>query len=134
MLTYFKIKLDLSWDESPKGRIFVVIIATTEHEFGSSTHVCANTKYQKDVTSMCHTSGCSTIKVLSQFDVKLETSICSLDQGMTVVGLNALNVYIDEKRATPFQHADLKKVMDGALITATEAPRAQKLGYASPLS
>ena len=119
MLTFFKInsEQDLEWDDNPNDlSIFIVIIASVQHEFGLSTHIVANRKHQKDVTSKFNVLGCSTIKVVSQFDINLETSISSLKEGMHVVGLNALRVFIEAKRARPFLYADLKRVMEAAEI------------------
>ena len=124
MLTFFKInsEQDSEWDDNPNDlSIFIVIIASVQHEFGLSTHIVAN--HQKAVTSKLNVLGCSTAKVVSQFDTNLETSISSLKEGMLVVGLNALKAFIEAKRARPFLRADLKRVMEGAeiaMITSTE--------------
>ena len=121
MLTFFKInsEQDLEWDDNPNDlSIFIVIIASVQHEFGLSTYIVANRKHQKAVTSKFNVLGCSTIKVVSQFDINLETSISSLKEGMHVVGLNALKTFIEAKRARPFLCADLKRVMEGAEIAA----------------
>ena len=121
MLSYFKINSegDLKWDDDPEGGVFVIIIATTQHEFGISNYVCTNTKHQRDVTSRYRTDGCSTVKVLSQFDVKVETSVSSLQEGMRIVGLGALSKYLDIKRTTPFQNADLRRVLEDAITNAS---------------
>ena len=119
MLTYFKVNSEqaLEWNEDLNDlTFFIVIIATVEHEFGLSTYIVANRKHQKDVTSRFSVLGCSTTKVVSQFDIKTETGITCLKGGMPVVGLNALRKFIEAKRATPFRCADLKWVMEGAEI------------------
>ena len=139
MLTFFKInsEQDLEWDDNPNDlSIFIVIIASVQHEFGLSTYIVANRKHQKAVTSKFNVLGCSTIKVVSQFDINLETSISSLKEGMHVVGLNALKVFIEAKRARPFLYADLKRVMEGAEIaritnTQEEEERTSGLGHAT---
>ena len=139
MLTFFKINSEqdlLEWDDNPNDlSIFIVIIASVQHEFGLSTHVVANRKHQKAVTSKFNVLGCSTIKVVSQFDINLETSISSLKEGMPVVGLNALKAFIEAKRARPFLHADLKRVMEGAeiarIISTQEEEGTSGLGYAT---
>ena len=91
-----------------------MIIVSVQHEFGLSAHIVANRKHQKAVTSKFNVLGCSTAKVVSQFDVTLETSISSLKEGMRAVGLNALRAFIEAKRARPFLCADLKQVLVGA--------------------
>ena len=111
MLTFFKInsEQDLEWDDNPNElSIFIVIIASVQCKFDLSTHIVANRKHQKAVTSEFNVLGCSTTKVVSQFDVDLETLISSLKEGMHVVGLNALKAFIEAKRARPFLCADLK--------------------------
>ena len=138
MLTFFKInsEQDLEWDDNPNDlSIFIVIIASVQHKFGLSTYIVANTKHQKDVTSKFNFLGCSNIKVVSQFDANLETSISSLKEGMHVVGLNALRAFIEAKRARPFLYADLKRVMEAAeiaRITYTQEKETEGLGWPSP--
>ncbi len=140
MLTFFKInsEQDLEWDDNPNDlSIFIVIIASVQHEFGLSTYIVANRKHQKAVTSKFNVLGCSTIKVVSQFDTNLETSISSLKEGMHVVGLNALKAFIEAKLARPFLYADLKRVMEGAAeiaagTNAQEEDETSSLGCATP--
>ena len=137
MLTYFKInsEQELEWDDTTPHdlSIFIVIIASVQHEFGLSTCIVANRKHQKAVTSKFNVLSCSTIKVVSQFDILLETSISSLKEGMHVVGLNALKAFIEAKRNRPFLHVDLKRVMEAseiAAITKTqEEDETSSLGY-----
>ena len=98
MLTFFKInsEQDLEWEVNPDDlSIFIVIIASVQHEFGLSTYIVANRKHQKAVTSKFNVLflGCSTTKVVSQFDINLQTLISSLKEGMPVAGLNALKAF-----------------------------------------
>ena len=139
MLTFFKInsEQDSEWDDNPNDlSIFIVIIASVQHEFGLSTYIVANRKHQKVVTSKFNVLGCSTMKVVSQFDVNLETSISYLKEGMPVVVLNALKAFIEAKRARPFLCADLKRVMEGAEIaritSAQEEEGTSGSGHATP--
>ena len=118
MLSFFKInsEQELEWDDNPNAlSIFIVIITTKEHKFGLSTYVISNRR-QKAVTSRFCILGCSTAKVVSQFNTKTETGITCLKEGMPVVELNALKAFIEAKRARPFLYADLKRVMEGAEI------------------
>ena len=137
MITHFKInsELDLEWNEDPDDDIFIAILATMRHEFGLSACVVANRNHQKDVTNEFRTVGCSTIKHVTQFDVKLETSISSLREGMRVVGLGALGAYLDNKRMARFQHADLRELLDSAIVAVApeeEQEETESLGCASP--
>ena len=52
---------------------------------------------------------------------------------MRVVGLGALGEYLDIKRTTPFQHADLKRLLDNAIVAAGvgEQEETESFGYAS---
>ena len=93
-----------------------MIIASVQHEFGISTHIVADRKHQKAVASKFNVLGCTTAKVVSQFDANLETSVSSLKEGTPAVGLNALKAFIEAKCARPFLCADLKRVMEGAEI------------------
>ena len=72
MLTHFKTCSEqaLEWDEDLNDlTVFIVIIATVKHEFGLGTHVVSNRR-QKAVTSRFCVLGHSTVKVISQFDMK----------------------------------------------------------------
>ena len=139
MLTYFKINSEqaLEWDEDLNDlTIFIVIITTVEHEFGLSTCAVSNRR-QKAVTSRFCVLGCSTTKVVSQFDIKTKTGVTCLKEGMPVVGLNALKAFIEAKRARPFLYANLKQVMEGAEIARiTNAQEEEEgtsgLGHATP--
>ena len=137
MLTFFKINSEqaLEWNDDPNDlSIFIVIITSVQHEFGLSTYVVANRKHQKAVTSKFYVLGCSTIKVVSQFDITLETSISSLKEGMNVVGLNALKAFIEAKCARPFLYTDLKREMEGAEFAGsidTEEDETSSLGCAT---
>ena len=111
MLTFFKINSEqqLEWNNDPQDLcIFIVIIAIVEHEFGVSTYLLCNRKQQRIVSSKFNVLGLSTVKVASQFDIKTETGVESLKEGMPVIGLNALRAFLEAKRKRPFVHADLK--------------------------
>ena len=120
MLTYFKINSEqaLEWDEDSNDlSIFIVIVAAVHHEFGVSTFVLSNRKQQSAISSKFKVLGLSTVSVVSQFDVKIETGVECLREGMRVIGLNGLRAFIEAKRSRPFMYADLKRVMTAAEIT-----------------
>ena len=110
MLTYFKINSEqhLEWEDDHQDLCtFIVVIARVEHEFGVSTYLLCNRK-QSIVSSKFNVLGLSTIKVVSQFDIKTETGAVSLKEGMPVIGLNSLRAFLEAKHKRPFTCAALK--------------------------
>ena len=90
------------------------IIAVVEHEFFVSTYLLCNRKQQRILSSKFQVLGLSTIKVISQFDMKTETGVASLKEVMAVIGLNALRAFLDAKRKRPFVYADLNRISEAA--------------------
>ena len=110
---------NVAWDEDSNDlSIFIVIVAAVYHEFGVSTFVLSNKKQQSAISSKFKVLGLSTVSIVSQFDVKTETGVEGLREGMRVIGLNGLQVFIEAKRSRPFMYADLKRVMTAAEITS----------------
>ena len=140
MLTYYKVnsELALDWVEDNDLSIFIIVIATIQHEFETSTYVVCNKKHQKDVAKKFNVVGYSTIKIVSQFDVKIETSVSSLHQSMRCVGLEGLRAYLDAKRAIPFHLAGLKMILDyNTAPTGASTQQEEEegdLGYPSPFT
>lgn len=131
MLTFYKINSEqmLEWDENPNDfSMFTVIIASVQHEFGVSTHIVSNRKNQKAVMSKFNALGHSTTKVVSQFDVMTETGVTCLNEGVLVIGLNALKAFIDAKRNKPFALADVRRVMEAVTVAQAET---SGMGYAA---
>jgi hypothetical protein len=120
MLSYFKINSEqsLEWVDDPEDlQTFIVIIAVTEREFGNSTYLLSNTNKVKTVASKFKILGISNVRIISQFDIKTEAGFASLERGMSVIGLNALRLFLDAKRRQPFMYADLKRFSDTAEVT-----------------
>ena len=115
--------------------MFIVIIAAVECEFGLGAHVVSDRR-PKAVTSRFCVLGCSTAKVVSQFDTKTETGASCPKEGMHVAGVNALKAFIEAKRSRPFLCVDLKRVMEGAEIAAIANAQEEEgtsgLGHATP--
>ena len=131
MLTFFKINSEqqLEWNNDPQDLCtFVVIITAVEHEFGVSTYLLFNRKQQKIVSSKFNVVGLSTIKVTSQFDIKTETGVDRLKEGMPIIGLNALQAFLEAKRKRPFVCADLKRISEAA---GEQWEETSSLGYAT---
>ena len=83
------------------------------------------------VASKIDVLGLFTVKVVSQFDVKTETGVERLQEGMSVIGLNALNAFLDANRKQPFLHAELKRISEAATAVQreTEQEKAPDLDY-----
>ena len=138
MLTFFKINSEqqLEWDHDPQDlTTFVVIIKVIPCQSGSyGTYVLSNQKHQKEITKRYFTVGRSTIKLLSQFDVALETSISCLSGKMIVIGQEALKAFL-EASGQPFTHAGLKQVLETAIENrASNQEEEDSLGCTSPLN
>ena len=73
-----------------------------EHQLGCSAYVLSNRKNQKEIVRKYSTVGHSAIRVTSQFDVALETSISCLPAGMSVIGFNASKTFLEAKCDRPF--------------------------------
>lgn len=116
MLTFFKINSEqhLEWKEDLDDGAFIVVVATVEHEFGISTYLLCNRKQQSVVSSKLNVVGLTSIRVVSQFDIRTETGVDSLKEGMDVIGLGALRAFLEAKRKRPFMYADLKRVLEAA--------------------
>ena len=137
MLTFFKINSEqpLEWNDDEDHSTFIVVVTVVEHEFGVSTYLLCNAKNQRVVTSKFDVLGLSTIKVISQFDVRTETGVDSLNEEMVgVTGLNALQAFLEANRKRPFQYADLKRVSDAAVLSLGEQreEETESLGCPSP--
>ena len=82
--------------------------------FGISTYLLCNNKRQKVVSSKFDVLGLHTVKAMSQFDIKTETGVDSLKEGMPVIGLNALRAFLEANRKRPFQYTGLKQISETA--------------------
>ena len=134
MLTFFKVNSEqpLTWCDDPLDLFtFIVIVTVIEHEFGVSTYLVGNSKLQSIVASKNDVLGLFTVIVVSQFDVKTETGVEHLQEGMSVIGLNALNAFLDANRKQPFLHAELKRISEAATAVQreTEQEKAPDLDY-----
>ena len=81
--------------------------------------------------------GNSTTKVVSQFDVMIETSVSSLHREMRVIGVRGLAAHSDAKRIPPFQLSELRRILDHNTTeetTAQEEKGEEGPGHASPLT
>ncbi|KAG7356056.1 hypothetical protein IV203_000742 [Nitzschia inconspicua] len=115
MFTFFKINSEekLEWDHDPQDlSAFIVLVTFMKHQLGYSTYILSNRRNQKEITKKYSTTGHSRIRVISQFDVALETSISCLSAWMCVIGIDALKTFLGANRDRPFAHARLKRVLE----------------------
>ena len=129
MLTFFKINHEhcLEWKDATDVLTFIVVVevvATSDRGF--STHIMTNERRNSVVTKKCITSGRSTIKVMSQFDVALETGTIQFSPDMPVIGFNALGRFLARDKL-PFFHSGPREVLTGNRRIGSE-----ELGPASP--
>lgn len=113
MLTFWKINSETipEWNDEPNDLTFAVVLTEMETVHGVSTCFLSNRKDRRAVLSKHDVVGHSTLKIMSQFDVKTETGVSSLKEGMEVVNSNALRAFIDAKRARPFASAGWERVL-----------------------
>lgn len=93
MLNFWRInsEQELVWRHNPLDLFtFVIVVATIKQTLGFSTYVICNRKQQNVVSSKINSEGLFTVNRLSQFDVKTETGVEGLQNGMAVIGLGAL--------------------------------------------
>lgn len=101
----------LEWDDVSDPFTFIIVVkVTATSDRGFSTYVLTNKR--SDITKKYTTDGHSTIKVMSQFDVALETGVTQLSADMPVIGIDALGIFIKKDRQ-PFFHSGLREVLTG---------------------
>ena len=115
MLTFWKINHEhcLEWVDQTDALTFVIVVkvvATSDRGF--STHVLSNGKCNSAIAKKHNTDGHSTIEVVSQFDVALETGTTQFCAVMPVISINALELFLSRSK-TPFFHSGLREVLTG---------------------
>ena len=129
MLNFFKINHEhcLELKDATDVLTFIVVVkvvATSDRGF--STHILTNERRNSAVTKKCITGGHSTIEVVSQFDVALETGTTQFSADMPVVGIDALELFLARGKL-PFFCSGLREVLTGNGHVESE-----ELGPASP--
>ena len=111
MLTFFKINHEhcLEWKDAQDPLVFVVVKVAATLDRGFSTCVFSDERCNSAITKKCTTGGRSTIKVVSQFDVALETGTNQFSADMPVMGIDALELFLSKSKS-PFFHSGLTEV------------------------
>ena len=146
MLTFYKInhECELDWIDDPDDlSTFIVIVHVRATEFGFSTYIYTNRKQWKAVLNKFNGIGHFTLNVTSQFDVKLESGITCLKEGMVILGKNALRTFLEANSHRCFAHANLERILTHADAlnlneqqeeTNEQQEEMHSLGYPSPSS
>lgn len=132
MLTFWKLNHEqtLQWtDDSDDLSTFIVVVAEKATEFGLSTYLCSNRDARKAILNRCVLLGHHTLHPISQFDTRLESGVSGLQEGMRVVGLNALRTFLDVHCHRSFTHSSLKRVLACTEVGAEK--QEVDLGYLS---
>ena len=115
MLNFFKINHErvLEWEDFPDVLTFIVVVnVMASSDRGFSTYILTNERSNSAITRKYTTTGHSTIRVVSQFDVALETGMTQFSADMPVVGIDALELFLS-KGKMPFFHSGLREVLVG---------------------
>ena len=97
-MPYFKINHEhkLDWnDDDNDFTTFIIVAVELETVLGFSTYVHSNMKQRNAILSKCNVIGHSTLNPTSQFDVKIETGVTCLKEGMKILGKKALRTFLD---------------------------------------
>ena len=88
-MPYFKInhERELDWeDDDDDLTTFIIVAVEREMEFGFSAYIYSNGKQRSVIPNECTAIGYSTLNTVSQFDVKIETGVTCLKEGMKILG------------------------------------------------
>ena len=127
---------ELDWIGDPDDfSTFIVIVAVKATEFGFSTYLCTNGKQRKVVLNKYNVIGRSTLRPISQFDVRTELGITCLKEGMLIMNRNALRTFIETNSHRSFTHANLEQILTAAEVSSLdeepEGLSAAELDYTS---
>ena len=137
-MPYFKInhERELDWvDDDNDLFAFIVVAVVRETEFGFSTYVHSNTKRSSAISKKYEVVGHATINNISQFDVKIETGITCLMEGMKIVGTGALRTFLNINSHRPLMCLNLAQMLSAAEVANLDAnvdETTSSLGYPSP--
>lgn len=113
-MPHFKInhENELEWnDDDNDPTTFIVITAQLEKEFGYGTFVCTNRKIVSAISKKFKTIGHFSCRNISQFDIKIDTGITHLKEGMKIIGKNALRTFLDVHSHLPLSCLNLEQLL-----------------------
>ena len=102
-MPYFKIthEQQLDWDDNDELSTFIMVAAEHCMTFGHVTYAHSNRKTQSAIKSKFNAVGHHTVRCISQFEMKVESGIKHLKEGMRIVGLKALITFLDANSHRP---------------------------------
>ena len=84
----------------------------TIQKLNTKIRLTFGTNQRNNMAKRHTTDGHSTGKTVSQFDVALETGLVRLSADMPVIGIDALEQFINKDRL-PFFHSGLREILTG---------------------
>ena len=122
--THFKInhEHELDWveDENDENDLFTFIVLAIARvtEFGCSSYVYSNRKGRSATLNKCNVIGHSTLKPISQFDIKIETGVTCLTEGIKTTGSHALRGFLCANSHPPLACMNLAQILSAADIAS----------------
>ena len=125
MLTFWKINHEncSEWENTPDSLTFVIVVKVVASNQGFSTCVLSNEKRNSAITKKHTTDGRSTIKVVSQFDVALETGTNQFSADMPMIGIDALELFLSKSKSLFFHSGLIEVLMGNRCIESQELVR-----------
>lgn len=97
--------------------VFVVVAVTNIGETGFTTYLYSNAKSKQIISQCSKVTGHHSIKLVSEFDVNVETGLVDFNCSMEVVNVEALFSFIDSHPQRPMAHNSLR------LLAAAKKPK-----------
>ena len=111
MLTFFNVNHEhcLEWADLSDLRTFIIVIkVTATSDRGFSACVLTNQRTNSAITKKHTSDGHTTIKVVSQFDVALETGTTQFSADVPVTGIDALELFLSKSKSIEQQYIECK--------------------------
>ena len=134
LITFWKINhvSELEWCDDNDASAFIVIVAVREHEFGTSTYLLSNRKQKKVTLNKFNVLGHFSSKIMSQFDVKTESGVIFLKEGMEITGRGASRTFLYSHSHEPFACAELERVLAAAGVANPQEQEEETSSLGSP--
>ena len=116
MLSFWKINSETlpTWTEEDERdpHTFIVIVFCSKHELDYSSCILSNSKSVKKIRNKFMTLGHSTLHIIAQYDVFIETGVKSIKVDMPVKGINAFHAYLASQYHRPFSSWNLNAILE----------------------
>lgn len=119
-MPYYKInhERELDWnDDNNDLSTFIVVAAERETEFGCSTYVYSNRKHQSAIQFKFNVIGHHSVRAISQFDMKIESGVTYLKEGMKIIGAKALRMFLEANSHRPLACMNLVQILEAVDVT-----------------